>query len=384
VRTFTIGFAEAGFDEAEHARAVATHLGTDHTELRMTPEDALALVSGLAEIWDEPFADNSALATALVCRLARTHVTVALTGDGGDELFAGYRYYPNAERRWRRLARRGRWRRGLEATGAELLGQALWRLRLGAPAKEGNVALGAWLLREAKGLRARGPLDLYLKRERQRVADPSGFVLGAAPAASLADELELRLRSEETLRAIRLLDFATWLPDDVLAKLDRASMAVGLEARSPLLDSRVGAFAWRLPPELLVGPEGGKRPLRAVLDRYVPRTITDRPKAGFIVPLRAWLTGPLRGWAEALLDPVRIRREGYLRPEAVTRAWRQLQAGWDRNQNLVWSILVFQLWRERWEAGAASGPAHVLGGSTGQLQVGECHDLAHDQERRSA
>ena len=200
-------------------------------------------------------------------------------------------------------------------------------------------------------MRARGPLDLYLKRERQRLADPAGLIVGAGRVASTADAAVLRLRGEETLRAIRLLDYVTWLPDNVLTKVDRASMAVGLEARSPLLDHRVGAFAWSLPPAMLVGPEGGKRLLRAILDRHVPCALTERPKAGFVVPLRQWLMGPLRDWAEALLDPARLRREGYWRPEAVARAWRQLRTGWDRNQNLVWSILVFQLWRERWEAG---------------------------------
>jgi asparagine synthase (glutamine-hydrolysing) len=352
VRTFTIGFSEQRYDEAAHARTVAGHLGTEHTELYMTPADALGLVPRLADLYDEPFADNSALATALVCRLAREHVTVALTGDGGDELFAGYRHYADTGPRWHRLTRRSLWQRRLEADGSELLGRSLWALDRACHAeKREKVAWGAKLVRQARALQAEDAVGLYLRRVRQRLADPAEIVVGGGIVRSSLDDRALPADDTDIVRVLRLFDFSTWLVDDILVKVDRASMAVGLEARSPLLDHRVGEFAWSLPTAMLIGPGGGKRPLRAILDRYVPRQLTERPKAGFVVPLRQWLKGPLRDWAETLLDPARVRQEGLLRPEAVTRAWRQLQTGWDRNQGLVWSILVFQLWRERWQAG---------------------------------
>ena len=347
VRTFTIGFEEASHDEAPHARAVAAHLGTEHAELRMTAADALALVPRLAELYDEPFADSSMLPTALVCRLARREVTVALSGDGGDELFAGYAYYAQAERRWQRLAGRSLARRRLEASCLAALGGSLWALGRGR-----GPAFAAGLAREAHALRARDLIDHHVRRRRQNLGDPAGLVLGGALAASTADEPALRLGGGEALRAVRLVDFVTWLPDDLLVKIDRASMAVGLEVRCPILDRAVVDLAWTLPDALLVGPGGGKRILKAVLARHVPPALTERPKGGFDVPLRAWLTGPLRGWAEALLEPARLRGEGYLRPEAVARLWRQFRAGWGDGggHRLIWAVLMFQLWRERWGA----------------------------------
>lgn len=340
VRTFTIGFAEDSHDEAPHARAVAAHLGTEHHELQVSARDALDLVPDLADIYDEPFADSSMLPTILVCRLARQEVTVALTGDGGDELFAGYAYYAQARRHWRKLARRGLAWRQLQAGCLEWAGSGLWSLAgARAPGFAANFA------RTARALRATDLVDLHLRRRRQELGDPAGLVIGAAPVAAappLADA------EDQALRAVRLCDFETWLPDDLLVKVDRASMAVGLEARCPMLDRAVVEFAWSLPDEMLVGEGGGKRVLRAVLARHVPPALFERPKGGFDVPLRAWLLGPLRDWAEALLAPEALARAGYLRPAAVTRRWQQLVTGWDRRPHLIWSILMFQLWHQRW------------------------------------
>ena len=340
VRTFTIGFAEASHDEAPHARAVAQHLGTEHHELMLTAKDALDLVPDLAGIYDEPFADSSMLPTALVCRLARREVTVALTGDGGDELLAGYSYYAQAGRHWRRLAKRAPHLRHLQAGCLEWAGDTLWSL---AGAKGPRFAAG--LAREARALRATGLVDLHRRRRRQELDDPAELVIDAAP---LVPGGAAGLPEAEALRAVRLSDFETWLTDDLLVKVDRASMAVGLELRCPMLDRQVVELAWTLPDAMLVGEGGGKRILRAVLARHVPPSLFERPKGGFDVPLRAWLLGPLRDWAEALLEPAVLRQAGYLRPEAVTRRWHQLVTGWERRPHLIWSILMFQLWRQRW------------------------------------
>jgi asparagine synthase (glutamine-hydrolysing) len=332
VRTFTVGFREARYDEAEHAEAVARHLGTEHTALTVTPRDALDAIPRLPQLYDEPFADTSQIPTYLVSQLARRHVTVALSGDGGDELFAGYNRYFRCLDRWRRLER-------VPAAARTGLARALERA-----ARAGPAALGR-LDRWAETLDANGIEDLFA-RMNARCRDAAEFVPGAGrPSTVLRDEGRWA-QLPDPLQWMMYTDQAGHMIDDILVKVDRASMGVSLEVRNPLLDHRVVELAWQLPLDLKVN--GGQRKwlLRRVLERYVPAELTERPKMGFGVPLGAWLRGPLRDWAEALLDERRLRESGFLEPAAVRRAWKQHLAGWWDRRFLLWNILTFQAWMD--------------------------------------
>jgi len=349
VRTFTIGFHEAGYDEAAHAARVARHLGTDHSELYVDDAKARGLVPGLAEMYDEPFADSSQIPTALVSRLARARVTVSLSGDGGDELFGGYNRYVwgrNADR-FRTLAPapvRGGVARAIEAVPLafwdRLFGSGLMPRRLRVP------QAGDKLYKLAAILGAPSAAEIYrhivsLWPQPERLAPGSG-------------EAATRLSAPESWPRLGLagqmmfLDAAGYLPDDILVKLDRASMAVGLEARVPLLDHRVVEFAWRLPPDFRLRAGRGKWLLRRVLARYVPPSLTERPKMGFGVPIDSWLRGPLRDWAEALLDETRLRSEGFFDPAPIRRRLAEHLSGRRNWQHALWCILMFQAWKERW------------------------------------
>jgi len=345
VRTFAIGFAEKAYDEAGHARAVAAHLGTDHTELYVTPADALAVVPELPGIYDEPFADSSQIPTVLVARMARRHVTVALSGDGGDELMGGYTRYLRVQRWWEQCARVPaplRWPAGMVLSGsARLPGRGAWRGKVG---KMGEL------------LRARTQGEFY----RQFVSywtDPASVVVGGEePPTPFAQPLE-----GSTLDAMMELDAVTYLPDDILVKVDRAAMAVGLETRVPLLDHRVYEFCWSLPRQYKLRRGTGKWLLRQLLYRHVPRTLVDRPKKGFGVPLAAWLRGPLRDWAEALLDPARLRQQGLFQPEPILHKWREHASGHRDWAARLWGVLMVQAWLDH-SRGQAGGPREGAGG----------------------
>jgi len=335
VRTFAIGFREQAFDEAAHARAVASHLGTDHTELTLTPRDALDVIPRLPALYDEPFADTSQIPTFLVSRMAREHVTVALSGDGGDELFAGYRRYFRCLERWRWLARVPA---GLRAGAARWLeGAAAAGWTAGAPGAFGRLG------RVAEQLGAVSLEDLFV-RASARCPDASRFVLGSPCPDGLLHSPQRWPRLTEPLERMMVLDLAGSLPEDILTKVDRASMGVSLEVRCPILDHRVVELAWRLPPALKARAGVSKWLLRRVLERYVPRELFERPKMGFGIPLAAWLRGPLRDWAEALLDPRRLRQAGYLEADAVRQVWSQHLAGWRDHRLLLWNLLSFQAW----------------------------------------
>jgi asparagine synthase (glutamine-hydrolysing) len=346
IRTFSIGFEEDGLDEAPHAEAISRHLGTEHTTLYVSRRDAEATVPQLAEIYDEPFADASAIPTYLLSRLTRRHVTVALSGDGGDELFAGYNRYGAGFDAWRRFQAlpspmRAAAGRALAAVPAEAWSSASRVL----PARLRPPQFGDKLHKFAAVL----PLDaegLYARLVAQWPA-PEAILRGARmPPGPLGDASLARAVPDPVAR-MQLLDGMTYLPDDILAKLDRASMAASLEARVPLLDHRIVAFAWRLPARFKRRDGTSKWILRQVLDRYVPRRLLDRPKAGFAVPLAAWLRGPLRGWAEALLAPARLEAQGlYHRP--IRDVWAAHLAGRRNAQHPLWTVLMFQAWAERW------------------------------------
>jgi asparagine synthase (glutamine-hydrolysing) len=352
IRTFTIGFQEESYDEAPHARAVAQHLGTDHTELYVTPAQARDVIPRLPAIYDEPFADSSQIPTFLVCELARRHVTVALSGDGGDELFGGYRRYLIAQQAWGRLALLPVWLRARMAAGIRAVSPARWNSVLGLlgpllPARFRHGHAGDSAHKLAEILALRGRTDVYLRLISQW-QEPAQLVAGAAePAVGAVTALH-----DETLRAglggalshMMYLDLATYLPDDILVKVDRAAMAISLETRVPMLDHRLVEFAWRVPVGHKTDGRSGKLLLRSVLHRYVPPQLVERPKMGFGVPIDAWLRGPLRDWAEHLLDPARLARDGFFNAAPVTAMWRSHLDGRRQWQYPLWVVLMFQAW----------------------------------------
>ena len=325
VRTFSIGFNEEGYDEAPHALAVARHLGTDHTELYVTTRDAMAVVPKLPSLYSEPFADVSQIPTFLVSQLTRRHVTVSLSGDGGDELFSGYDRYRLGDRLWQVLSKmpQGLRRAVLPACArhcARAVGPALsGPLRLLPPRMRPQL-IGDKVHKAANVVGLSSADDVYraLVSLWQR---PSDIVLGASEPETPFTATGRLGQLADPVRRMMYLDLVSYLPDDILVKVDRAAMAVGLEARVPLLDHRLVEFTWTLPLELLRRDGQSKWPLRRVLERYVPRSLTDRPKMGFGVPIDSWLRGGLRDWAESLLDERRLAQEGQFDPAPIRAAW---------------------------------------------------------------
>ena len=334
VRTFTIGFERSHHDEAHLAREVAEHLHTEHTELYVSGADALAVVPTLPAMFDEPFADASQVPTALVARLARSAVTVALSGDGGDELFFGYKRYERALRNWR-------WLRRVPAPVRRMLAQAA--RGHGESSRTGGFAA------LAAEMGARGIGDVY----RQRIArwrDPAAVVPGANLPPTFYDQPDPLQGAGTPADAMMLADFSVYLPEDLLCKVDRTSMAVSLEARAPLLDWRVAEFAWSLPLEFKRQPSESKYLLKRVLRRYLPDEMVDRGKRGFGAPVSAWLKGDLREWAASLLDPSRLRAEGHFDADAVHGIWQAFVAGERKWHTHLWNVLMFQAWHEHWRA----------------------------------
>lgn len=334
VQTFTVGIPDdAGLDESAHAAAVARHLGTDHHSLQVTPADSRAVIPLLGSMYDEPFADASQIPTHLVAAFARRHVTVSLSGDGGDELFGGYRRYqlaPKVAARTRRVphaaARAGR----AAITGVPV---RMWdHARPGA---------GARMHRAAELLANRGVDDVY-ERVFGAVGGPALVRGHHVQPSSFFDGIDTGTLSPVDRMMLR--DALTYLPDDICAKVDRAAMAVSLETRMPFLDHRVAEFAWSLPQHALIRDGVSKWVVRQVLARYVPPALTERPKAGFGIPLGAWLRGPLREWADDLLSPATLRSEACLDEAAVTRLWTAHRRGARDHTNLLWNVLMFQSW----------------------------------------
>jgi asparagine synthase (glutamine-hydrolysing) len=345
VRTFTVGFDEAGFDEAPHAREVARHLGTQHCEIRVTPAEARAVIPKLPKIYDEPFGDSSQIPTSLVCAMARQETTVALSGDAGDEMFGGYNRYVVGPALWKRLARTPSAARHVLGAGAERMPARGWAALARLPGLAGRLASfkdKAYKLGPTLGA-LRDADDLYkaLATEWAAGATP---VLGAADAATRLDDLAFAAGVAETAQRMMLFDGVTYLPDDILAKVDRAAMAVSLETRVPLLDHRVAEVAWRLPLSMKIRDGRGKWALRQVLYRYVPREMVERPKAGFAIPIGQWLRGQLREWADDLLSEVRLRDDGYLDVAVVRRLWSEHRRGSRDWTPRLWNVLMFQAW----------------------------------------
>ncbi len=350
VRTFTIGFHEDDFNEAEQAHDVARHLGTDHTELYVTAEEARSVIPKLPAIYDEPFADSSQIPTYLVARLARRHVTVALSGDGGDELFGGYNRYFWVTRLWQWMAWVPRRFKSRLAGAILAVPPLAWNrffsfLHAALPDgwRYGNP--GDKLHKLAGLLDANRPEEVY-HRLVSHWHDPARLVLEAAEPVTVLTEKSLWLDSPDLVKRMMYLDLVTYLPDDILVKVDRASMAVSLETRIPLLDHRIVEFAWSLPIAMKVRNGTGKRLLRRVLHRYVPSDLIERPKMGFGIPLDEWLRGPLREWAEELVSKERLRSEGYLDPAPVREKWEEHLSGRRNWQYPLWDVLMFQAWLE--------------------------------------
>jgi asparagine synthase (glutamine-hydrolysing) len=348
IRTFTIGFDAVGYDESAAARAVARHIGSDHLELVAQPKDALDLAPAMAEHYDEPFADASQIPTCLVSHLTRQHVTVALSGDGGDESFAGYNRY-EAQRLWQRLMVLPAPLRRLFAGAVLAVPPQRWDALFAAAGSKLPLA-GSKMHKFATISTADSIQELY-RRLVSQWRDP-GLVVpdGVEPAGPL-DDTQLPARLPDPLQRLQYLDLATYLPDDILAKVDRASMAYSLEARVPLLDHRVVEFALRQPSHRKQRDGRGKWLLRQVLYRHVPAELVDRPKAGFAVPIDAWLRGPLRPWAEDLLSEKSLRDTGLVQPAPVRAAWAAHLSGRRSLHYPLWCVLMAQSWHRRWMAG---------------------------------
>ncbi|MQX36367.1 asparagine synthase (glutamine-hydrolyzing) [Roseospira navarrensis] len=347
VRTFSIGFHEEGYDEAVHAKAVARHLGTDHTELYVDAQTALDVVPRLPDLFDEPFADSSQIPTYLVSAMTRDHVTVALSGDGGDELFAGYPRYIVADQVWRRMSgmpapvRRAAGHI-LEATPAGLI-DGIGRL---IPAKRRPPRLGR-RARRLGGLLAL-PGDDSLHDELSAAwRDREKLVPDAEGRLRLTPDPELRRVLPDLIARMQYYDTERYLPDDIMAKVDRASMAVSLEAREPLLDHRLIEFVWSLPQHMKLRGGQGKWLLREVLARHVPRAMFERPKMGFSIPLDDWLRGPLCDWATAMLTDPSMVTDGIFDAPAVARLWEDHRTRQADHATVLWSILMLQAWTAR-------------------------------------
>ena len=348
VKTFSIGFHESGYDEAQCAKQVAAHLGTDHTEFYVEPRHALDVIPHLADWFDEPFADPSQIPTYLVSELTRKHVTVALSGDGGDELFAGYNRYVWAERLARAVNLVPRPLRGASAAALRALAPQTWNRLFGFVPAAWRPALPGDKLHKITTLLDNPQLDAIYRRLVSQWERPEEVAAaGREPRGPMWDPTIAR-DFHDLVPRMQFLDMITYLPDDILTKVDRATMAVGLEGRVPLLDHRVVAYSWSLPLEFKLRGGRSKWLLRQVLDRYVPRSLIDRPKMGFGVPIDAWLRGPLREWAESLLAPARLASDGFVRVEPVRRAWREHLEGSRNWQYPLWTVLMLQAWRARW------------------------------------
>ena len=348
VRTFTIGFSEPDYDESRYARAVAGHLGTDHTELIVTPAEALQVIPRLATIYDEPFADSSQIPTNLVAQLAREHVTVALSGDAGDELFGGYNRYAWAKRVSNSMSFLGPFR-GVAARSIRRFSPEAWTRMVGLgsrllPHRWREPRAGDKLHRIAALLDS-SPEGIY-RTLVSHWAAPADLVIDGSEPGSQLSEMMAQGSSRRFEENMMFWDFMTYLPGDILVKVDRAAMAVSLETRMPMLDHRVIEFAWSLPLNLRVHNGSGKWLLKELLSRYVPRTLTDRPKTGFGIPLDSWLRGPLRDWAESLLDESRLRSEGFLHPGPIREKWLEHASGRRNWAYPLWDVIMFQSWLE--------------------------------------
>lgn len=350
VKTFTIGFHETGYNEAEHAMLVARHLGTDHTELYVSADQAMAVIPRLPVMYDEPFADSSQIPTFLVSQLARQHVTVSLSGDAGDELFCGYNRYQLTHKLWSRLSRIPLPLRRLGAGALTSVSPDVWS-RVGRAAggllpRAARVAQLGDKVHKGAGVLASESADALYIGLVSHWHDPAAVVINGREPPTLLSGHAPDLQGLDDVQRMMALDLLTYLPDDILAKVDRAAMAVSLETRVPFLDHRVVEMAWRLPLDMKLRDGQSKWILRQVLYRHVPQALIERPKVGFGIPIDSWLRGPLRQWAEELLDESRLKAEGYFHPAEIRQKWQEHLSGKRNWQHQLWNVLMFQAWLE--------------------------------------
>ena len=350
VKTFTMGFHEGDYNEAEYAKDVARYLGTDHTELCVTPDEALAVIPRLPVLYDEPFSDSSQIPTFLVSQLARQHVTVALSGDAGDELFGGYNRHFLTSAIWRKMSwlpikYRSALARGIKSIAPSRWNQLYSFVALATPGRKRTTRVGDKAHKLADILAANSREVIY-HNLLSHWKSPADIVVGGNESPTHLTSPNSRAKVTEFEHQMMYLDAISYLPDDILVKVDRAAMGVSLETRVPFLDHRVVEFAWRLPLALKIRDGQGKWILRQVLDKYVPKKLIERPKAGFAVPIDSWLRGPLKEWAEALLVERRIKREGYFNPAPIRQKWAEHLSGQRNWQYHLWDVLMFQAWLE--------------------------------------
>ena len=348
VRTFSIGYAHREYDESADAERVAAHLGTNHTTFRVEPDDALAVIPSLATMFDEPFADTSQIPTYLVAKLAREHVTVALTGDGGDEVFGGYNRHVAASGLLKNLGRLPSPVRSLLAGAMTAMPPDRWQFLLDLlPDRVRPRAAGEKLHKLAP------LLELSEREQYRRIvshwSDPGQVVLGASERPTILDDVSLDGLFEDAVERMRYFDLATYLPGDILTKVDRATMAASLEARAPLLDHRLIEWSFRVPSSIHIRDGQGKWLLRKILGKRVPSALFDRPKSGFGIPLGEWLRGPLRPWAEELLAHDRLERSGLLMPGPVRKLWQDHLTAKTNGQYLLWPVLMLMAWLDEWK-----------------------------------
>lgn len=339
VRSYTIGFHEAAYNEAPYAKAVAQHLGTHHTEMYVSAQDAANIIPLLAKIYDEPFADSSQIPTALVAKLTSQHVKVSLSGDGGDELFAGYGRYPQTAALWHTVQKYPAPLRHYLSSVIHKVPQNRWNqfIKL-LPSRYQRNINGHRMHRMAKLLSSKSLAEMY--RRLVSNSNHNDVLLG-----NTYDYFSpVWTKTDDPIQAMRFWDCKYYLPDDLLVKVDRASMFSSLEARAPFLDHRVVELAFALPRQVLIRNGMGKWILRRILDQYIPQHLIERPKSGFSIPLATWLRGPLKGWAEALLEPSYLAEQGYLNVENISKIWQQHQMHVLDGSTLLWNVLMFQAW----------------------------------------
>jgi len=353
IRTFTIGFHEQGYNEAPYAKKIARHLGTNHTEFYVGPGEAAAVIPRLPLIFDEPFADSSGIPTFLVSQLTRKHVTVSLSGDGGDELFAGYPRYQFCRNLWKRLSHLPRWSRAVASGLLTCLPPRAWDNTLGLlVSSQHNEWINGHRIHRLARVLCADTFDEFYRRVISQWHSEDNITIQSA-CAKREDVHQSNDRYESTLNRMRRFDIKQYLSDDLLTKVDRASMSVSLESRAPFLDHNLVEFAWALPERALIRNGEGKWILRQLLYRYVPRTMVERPKSGFAIPIARWLRTELREWAEHLLDEETIRRQGYFDPAPIRRMWREHCSGQFDRHTYLWSVLMFQAWVDvEWKTAA--------------------------------
>jgi len=350
VRTFTIGFNEEQYNEAGYAKKVARYLGTNHTELYVSSQEAREVIPQLPALYCEPFSDSSQIPTFLVSHLAHQHVKVSLSGDAGDELFCGYNRYAEAQELWRKLSNLPVGLRKVLARGITSLPPHVWDSLFGPiqrllPEGLAHAKMGDKLHKGAAMMSSQTPAELYRLLVSQWSLT-SGLVIGAVEPPTVWTDTAQQPHAEHFIQDIMSVDMLTYLPDDILCKVDRAAMGASLETRVPFLDHRLVEFVWQLPLDYKQHKGISKWLLRQILYKHVPRELIERPKMGFGVPIDVWLRGPLRAWAEELLSESRLRREGYLNPYPVRRQWAMHLSGKNSCQYHLWNVLMFQAWLE--------------------------------------